>query len=79
VLADVGYQVAYSFPAPRPKRYRGSAERVMLTGCLMGLAGIVLTGISYALASPGGVYFVFWGLILFGGIRFMRGMLREDY
>lgn len=49
----------------------------MLKGCLWGLAGLIITGVSYALAPTGGVYFIFWGLILYGGILFLRGLFKS--
>jgi rRNA maturation protein Nop10 len=64
-----------SWSPPSPRR-RDDGSKLMLKGCLWSLAGLALTGGSYALASPGGIYFIFWGLMLYGGILFLRGMFK---
>ena len=72
--SDAGYQ--YTARSRTPPRRSSNGSKMMLKGCIWCLAGLVLTGGSYALASPGGIYFVFWGLILYGGILFVRGMFK---
>jgi uncharacterized membrane protein YvbJ len=52
--------------------------KTMLTGLGMMTAGIVITVGTYTMAasSSGGGYFVTtWGLIFFGGLRFVQGLL----
>jgi hypothetical protein len=56
---------------------KNPGSKMMLQGCLFSVAGLLLTAVSYALASPGGTYFLFWGLILYGGVRFLRGLFKE--
>ena len=36
--------------------------------------GLVITFITYAMASDGGTYFVFWGLVIYGAYIFLRGL-----
>ena len=36
--------------------------------------GLVITFITYAMASDGGTYFVFWGLAIYGAYVFLRGL-----
>lgn len=66
----------WSPTAPRGMMNAGS--KMMLQGCLSILAGILLTCITYVLAPPGGLYIVFSGLMLYGGIRFLRGLFKES-
>jgi hypothetical protein len=56
---------------------RAMARRNMREGGIWFIGGIIVTGFTYAGASGprGGVYVVAWGAILFGGIRFLRGLL----
>ncbi len=63
---------------PVPQKRRGGGEGRMLKGCLFALAGIALTAGSYALTPPGGHYFLFYGLILYGGFLFLRGWIKGD-
>ena len=52
-----------------------SAKRHMIYGILWCTGGSVITYLTYSAASEGGVYFVFWGAILWGIIDFFRGLL----
>ena len=36
--------------------------------------GLVITFITYSMASGGGTYFVFWGLVIYGAYIFLRGL-----
>ena len=38
------------------------------------VGGIVATVATYKAASEGGVYFIFWGAVIFGAIDFFRGL-----
>ena len=53
---------------------RASAIKNIAAGGLICLAGIVITGISYSMAAGGGRYVITWGAIVFGGIRFFKGL-----
>lgn len=46
----------------------------MIAGLLWTVGGLVVSVISYTVASAGGVYFVFWGAVIFGIIDFIRGL-----
>jgi hypothetical protein len=49
-------------------------QKNMLIGGLICLVGIVITAATYSSAAGGGKYLVAWGAILFGAVRFFRGM-----
>jgi hypothetical protein len=54
------------------KRYRGR----MVRGLLWAVGGLVVTAITYAMASDkGGSYYIFWGAVLFGAIDFFAGFV----
>jgi hypothetical protein len=53
---------------------RADAMKNIAVGGLICLAGIVITAVSYSMASGGGRYFITWGAIVFGGIRFFKGL-----
>lgn len=54
-----------------------AAKRNMLVGGLWCIGGIVVTIATYAVASgSGGMYFILWGPAIFGGIRFVRGVVQ---
>jgi len=38
------------------------------------VGGVLVTALTYLVASPGESYVVAWGAILFGGIQFLRGL-----
>jgi hypothetical protein len=56
---------------------RDAANKDMLVGALWCGGGILVTVITYSAASGGGTYVVAWGAIIFGGIRFVRGLMRR--
>lgn len=59
------------------KREEGS--RNMVIGGLICLVGIVITVATYSAASEGGGrYVVAWGAILFGAVRFFRGLSQSS-
>ena len=52
-----------------------SASGNIVMGGVICLIGLIVTIGSYsAVAQTGGTYFVAWGAILFGGIRFLKGL-----
>ena len=61
---------------PEELRTRSAAERKMIFGALWCIGGILVTGATYVAASGpgGGTYFVAWGAIVFGAIRFFSGL-----
>jgi hypothetical protein len=51
----------------------------MITGAVICVIGIVVTAVSYSSASEGGgSYVVAWGAIIFGAIRFFRGLMQAS-
>jgi hypothetical protein len=45
----------------------------MLHGAMWCVGGLVVTGITFAMASGGGIYVVAYGAIIFGAIQFLKG------
>src|SRR5689334_17113521 len=61
---------------PDNVQHSGGAD--MLIGGVICLIGVVITVGSYSMASSspkGGSYTIAWGAIVFGGIRFLKGMV----
>jgi hypothetical protein len=57
-----------------------SGRKNIRYGALWCISGIVLLTLSYLAAAAGvgsGKYTVAWGVILFGGFRFIRGMIQS--
>lgn len=53
---------------------KAAASRMMAWGLVWLLGGALLTVGTYAAAASGEMYGVFWGAIVFGGYRFLRGL-----
>ena len=64
-------------PQPRPRQSSGGGMNGMvISGIIMVLVGLVISigGCVIASSRPGGgSYFIFWGLIVWGAIRIIRG------
>jgi hypothetical protein len=60
----------------KKKTFRQEGLRLFLTGVACLIIGIVVTGITYSLASNGGTYFVTTGLFVSGGVNMLRGLYR---
>lgn len=45
----------------------------MWEGVAWFFVGLVITAITYAFASPGGTYYIFYGAVLFGVYKLLRG------
>lgn len=53
-----------------------SPARQMLSGLIYAAGGILIAILSYsAIASTGGVYFVAWGAVLYGGVNLFAGVV----
>jgi hypothetical protein len=50
----------------------------MLDGALWCGGGILVTGLTYSMASSGGTYIIAWGAIVIGAIQFLRGLTTDD-
>ncbi|MBF9237150.1 hypothetical protein I2I05_07055 [Hymenobacter sp. BT683] len=60
------------------KIYQEAARKDMLHGGLWLGGGLLVTGVTYAMAAPdGGSYFMTWGAIIFGGFQFVKGWVRS--
>ncbi len=57
-----------------------NARKNMVAGGAWCLGGVLVTSLSYLLASSGGggVYVIAWGAIIFGAIQFVRGLIRSS-
>ena len=61
----------------RKHRSRSNGRSQLMAGAAWCIGGVVITVVSYMTASSGpggGSYIVAWGAILFGGIRFLKGL-----
>ena len=75
ILADT----KVTFPKPRVETEPKDGAKNMLIGGGICAVGIVITAVTYSSASAsGGTYVVAWGAILFGGIRFVWGLLQAS-
>jgi uncharacterized protein YoaH (UPF0181 family) len=57
--------------------HRQAARKDMLHGGLWCGGGLLVTGITYAMASDGGSYVMTWGAVIFGGFQFFKGLVRS--
>jgi hypothetical protein len=55
-----------------------SATNEMTWGGLTSLGGLLITYFTYTEAANGGTYVIAWGAILFGAIKFFRGLSNAD-
>lgn len=60
----------------RSKAMRAAGKRDMIYGALWCIGGILVTVITFLMASGGGTYVVTWGAIIFGAVQFFRGLSR---
>jgi hypothetical protein len=58
----------------RARARREAGGSAMLQGALWCVGGLVVTGITFAMASGGGIYVVAYGAIIFGAIQFLKGL-----
>ncbi|MFH1968099.1 MAG: zinc ribbon domain-containing protein [bacterium] len=49
------------------------AKQEITTGVIWVAIGIVITWLSYTFASEGGTYFIFWGLVIYGAYKIIKG------
>ena len=57
------------------QNYKDAAQEMMMKGALWCIGGIVVTFGTYSLASGGGTYIIAWGAIVFGAVKFVRGLI----
>lgn len=56
------------------ERAKKAANVEMVKGIGWAVLGFIITFVTYAMASDGGTYFVFWGLVIYGAYVFLRGL-----
>ena len=71
---QIGAYQRPDYAPPPPKR---SLNFNMVYGGLACVFGIIATAWGFTHALHGGSYTIFWGAIVFGGLRFFRGMTGE--
>jgi hypothetical protein len=54
--------------------YRKAGMKNVGIGLLWCIGGILVTAITYSMASGGGTYFVAWGAVVFGAFQAIRGL-----
>jgi hypothetical protein len=78
VPEDAARTIVSRLRSARNEAYRNEAYKQMAIGAVVAIIGIVVTFGTYSAAansSGGGSYVVAWGAIVFGGWRFIRGMM----
>lgn len=55
---------------------KNAANRTIRSGIIFIVIGLALTGITYAFAEPGGSYYIFWGLPIYGFYLLIKGLNR---
>jgi hypothetical protein len=73
---SIAHTVMANLTKMRSEALRKAGQSNMLQGVLWCVGGILVTAITYMIASRGGVYVVTWGAVLFGAIQFFRGLLQ---
>jgi hypothetical protein len=76
VRAEDAKTVVNHLQAVRSDVLREAGRKEMIRGALWCVGGILVTAASYQAASRGGTYVVAWGAIIFGAIKFFRGLAR---
>ena len=72
--ADV---VIANLPNQYKQEKREAGNKNMLYGALWCVGGLLVTILTYSAASDGGTYFVAWGAVIFGAIRFFKGLFQR--
>jgi hypothetical protein len=70
-----GEVVDVSFEQQIFEAQKESANTDMLFGALWCIGGIIVTVGTYSAASNGGFYVIAWGAIVFGAIKFIKGLI----
>jgi hypothetical protein len=78
IPADAARTVVSRLRSACSEAYRNEAYKQMAIGAVIAIIGIVVTFGTYSAAANnpgGGSYVVAWGAIIFGGWRFIRGVM----
>ncbi len=75
--ADAAATVVSNLEQMKSRAHREKGQKMMMYGAFCGIAGIVVTTLTYSMAASagGGSFVVAWGAIIFGGIEFLRGFV----
>jgi len=76
VDADVARAQVAQTEAARKAAARAAGTKLAAVGLVLFLAGVTITSSTFALAQPGGYYYVTGGLFVFGLIALARGLSR---
>jgi uncharacterized Zn finger protein (UPF0148 family) len=73
--AEAAATVVSNLEQFKARERREAGRRMMLAGVFWCITGLVVTALTYSMASSvgGGTFVIAWGAILFGGIEFVRG------
>ncbi len=74
IAPDVASSMVSDMLKTRAAMLREEGGRNMLQGALWCIGGILVTAMTYNMASEGDTYIVTWGAIVFGAIQFFRGL-----
>jgi hypothetical protein len=74
VAADVAQAQVAQAEAARAAALRAAGLKMAALGGVLFIAGVAITGATFALARPGGYYYVTSGLFVFGLIALARGL-----
>jgi hypothetical protein len=58
----------------RARARREAGGSAMLQGALWCVGGLLVTGVTFAMASGGGIYVVAYGAVIFGAVQFLKGV-----
>lgn len=57
---------------------KNTANQTTKKGIIFIILGLVLTGITYIFAEPGGSYYIFWGLPVYGFYLLIKGLNQQS-
>lgn len=60
--------------ASSPRKPREEGRKNMAAGAVVCIIGILVTAVTYSAARDGQSYIIAWGAIVFGAVRFFRGL-----
>ncbi len=58
---------------------RKGASKDMLYGVLWAIGGLIATGLTYNAAEDGGEFIAFYGAVIYGGYRFLKGLFSSIF
>jgi len=76
VPAHIALQIVTRAKATKKAAFRQAGFKVFLAGIAMLVLGVLVTGVTYSMAKPGGTYVVTFGLFAVGAINALKGLFR---